>query len=297
MNGATSAPTASSPSTQSQSQAPKFKRVLLKITGEGFAPPGSSGVALDNVETIGRQIAETAETGVEIAVVVGGGNILRGSRFAGDARIQEATAHYMGMLGTVINALALQDVLERKFGFDTRVQTAIEIAKVAEPFLRRRAINHLRQKRIVILAAGLGSPFFTTDTCAAQRASELGCDVLLKGTKVDGVYTADPNKDPTAQRYDRVSYTEFMTRNLKVMDQTAIAFCREHDLPIIVFNLNKAGAVRRVVMGEPVGTWITTEAACAAAAANAANGANGANAPAANGNAANSAGSAVMAGR
>lgn len=243
----------------------KFRRVLLKVTGEGFAPPGSSGVQLDGVETVGRQIAEVAKLGIEVAVVVGGGNILRGSNFAGDQRIQEATAHYMGMLGTVINALALQDVLERKFGLETRVQTAIEIAKVAEPFLRRRALRHLDQKRVVILAGGLGSPYFTTDTCAAQRASELECEVLLKGTKVDGVYSADPNKDPGAVLFDRVSYSEFMSRNLRVMDQTAIAFCREHDLPIIVFNLRKAGTVRRVVLGEPVGTWIVGENAPAAA--------------------------------
>jgi uridylate kinase len=254
------------------SPAAKFRRVLLKVTGEGFGPPGGAGVQLDGVEIIGRQIAEVAELGVETAVVVGGGNILRGSNFAGDDRLQEATAHYMGMLGTVINALALQDVLERKFGLDTRVQSAIDISKVAEPFIRRRAIRHLEQKRIVILAAGIGNPFFTTDTCAAQRASELGCEVLLKGTKVDGVYTADPNKDPQAVRYDRLSYSEVMTKNLRVMDQTAIAFCREHDLPIIVFNLRKAGAVRRVVLGENVGTWITAGRSVLSAPAGAAQG-------------------------
>jgi uridylate kinase len=238
---------------------PKFRRVLLKVTGEGFGPPGASGVDLGGVETIAAQIAETAALGVEIAVVVGGGNILRGSKFAGDPRIQEATAHYMGMIGTVINGLALQDVLERKFGVDTRVQSAIEMNKVAEPFLRRRAIRHLEQKRVVILVGGLGSPFFTTDTCAAQRAGELGADVLLKGTKVDGVYSADPKTDPKAVRYDRISYEEFISKNLRVMDQTAVSFCREHKLPILVFHLGKAGAVRRVVLGEPAGTWIVSE--------------------------------------
>jgi uridylate kinase len=239
---------------------PRFQRVLLKVTGEGFGPPGASGVDLNAVETIARQIAETAELGVEIAVVVGGGNIVRGSSFAGDGRIQEATAHYMGMIGTVINAVALQDVLERKFRVDTRVQSAVEMNKVAEPFIRRRAVRHLEQKRVVILAGGLGSPFFTTDTCAAQRAGELGAQVLLKGTKVDGVYSADPKKDPTAVRFDRISYDDYMARNLRVMDQTAIAFCREHRLPILVFDLGKAGAVRRVVLGEPVGTWIVADA-------------------------------------
>jgi len=235
---------------------PRFRRVLLKVTGEGFGPAAGPGINLDGVETIGREIKDVVDLGVEVAVVVGGGNILRGANFKGDPRIQEATAHYMGMLGTVLNALALQDVLERKFHLDTRVQSALEITRLAEPFIRRRAVRHLEQKRVVILAAGIGNPFFTTDTCAAQRAGELGCEVLLKGTKVDGVFSADPMKDPQARLIEEVDYSEFLARNLRVMDQTAIAFCKEHGLPVIVFNLRRTGVVRQVLLGSNEGTRI-----------------------------------------
>jgi len=196
-----------------------------------------------------------AETGCELAIVVGGGNFLRGVTLSEKAHVKRATADYMGMVATVINALALQDSLET-LGVSTRVQSAIEMKDVAEPFIRRRAIRHLEKKRVVILAGGTGNPFFTTDTCAALRANELGADCLLKATKVDGVYSDDPQKNPKARRFDRLTYDDVVRQNLRIMDTAAISLCRDNHIPIVVFNLKHEGSIRRVVAGEPIGTFI-----------------------------------------
>jgi len=232
-----------------------YQRVLLKLSGEALGD-GSSGHGIDpdGVQRIARQVARVAGLGVELAIVVGGGNILRGAQFS-KLGATRASADYMGMLATVINALALQDALEQQ-GLETRVQTAIEIRQVAEPFVRRRALSHLAQGRVVILAGGTGNPFFTTDTAAALRATELSCEVLLKGTKVDGVYTADPKKDKLAKRYAELTYMEVLQQGLAVMDGTAITLCMENRLPVIVFNLFEEGNLERVVRGETLGTRI-----------------------------------------
>ena len=232
-----------------------YQRVLLKLSGEALGD-GSTGHGIDpdGVQRIARQVARVAGLGVELAIVVGGGNILRGAQFS-KLGATRASADYMGMLGTVINALALQDALEQQ-GLETRVQTAIEIRQVAEPFVRRRALSHLAQGRVVILAGGTGNPFFTTDTAAALRATELSCEVLLKGTKVDGVYTADPKKDKQARRYEELTYMEVLQQGLAVMDGTAITLCMENRLPVIVFNLFEEGNLERVVRGETLGTRI-----------------------------------------
>ena len=235
--------------------ATSYQRVLLKLSGEALGDPSSGhGIDPGAVQVIARQVARVAGLGVELAIVVGGGNILRGAEFS-KLGAPRASADYMGMLGTVINALALQDALEQQ-GLETRVQTAIEIRQVAEPFVRRRALAHLKQGRVVILAAGTGNPFFTTDTAAALRATELSCEVLLKGTKVDGVYTADPKKDKGAKRYEELSYMEVLQQGLSVMDGTAITLCMENRLPVIVFNLFEEGNLERVVRGETLGTRI-----------------------------------------
>ena len=232
-----------------------YQRVLLKLSGESLGERSSGhGIDPEAVQTIARQVAKVAHLGVECAIVVGGGNILRGAEFS-KLGAPRASADYMGMLGTVINALALQDALEQQ-GLETRVQTAIEIRQVAEPFVRRRALAHLKQGRVVILAAGTGNPFFTTDTAAALRATELSCEVLLKGTKVDGVYTADPKKVKSAKRYEELSYMEVLQQGLSVMDGTAITLCMENRLPVIVFNLFEEGNLERVVRGETLGTRI-----------------------------------------
>ena len=203
---------------------------------------------------VAREIGEVQSLGVQVAVVIGGGNLFRG--LAASARgMDRSTADYMGMLATVINALALQDALEQQ-GVTTRVVTAIEMRAVAEPFIRRRAIRHLEKGRVVVFAAGTGNPYFTTDTAAALRAMEMRAEVILKGTKVDGIYTADPMIDKTAQRYDSISYLQVLEQRLSVMDATAISLCMDHKLPIVVFNLKQAGNVRRVIMGEPVGTTV-----------------------------------------
>jgi len=232
-----------------------YQRVLLKLSGEALGD-GSSGHGIDpdGVQRIARQVARVAGLGVELAIVVGGGNILRGAQFS-KLGATRASADYMGMLGTVINALALQDALEQQ-GLETRVQTAIEIRQVAEPFVRRRALSHLAQGRVVILAGGTGNPFFTTDTAAALRATELSCEVLLKGTKVDGVYTADPKKDKQARRYEELTYMEVRQQSRAVMDRTAITLCMERRLQVIVFNLFEEGNLERVVRGETLGTRI-----------------------------------------
>jgi uridylate kinase len=232
-----------------------YQRVLLKLSGEALGETETGhGIDPDSVKTIARQIAHVAKLGVEVAVVVGGGNILRGAEFSrlGGHR---ANADYMGMLGTVINALALSDAIE-ECGVDTRVLTAIEIRQVAEPFVRRRAIAHLEKGKIVILAAGTGNPYFTTDTAAALRARELGCEVVLKATKVDGVYTADPKKDKSAIRIAELTHRDVLERQLGVMDAAAISLCMESRLPVVVFDLFREGNIERVIRGESLGTLI-----------------------------------------
>jgi len=232
-----------------------YKRVLLKVSGEGFCKPGGSGMDPEEVRTIARQVREVAATGCELAIVVGGGNFLRGAGFSREANVKRATADYMGMVATVINGLALQDYLEA-LGVDTRVQSAIEMHDVAEPFIRRRCIRHLEKKRVVILVGGTGNPFFTTDTAAALRASEIQAEVLLKATKVDGVYSDDPEVNPKATRYDHLTYDDVVQQDLKIIDIAAISLCRENRILIIVFNLKREGNIRRVIAGEPIGTHI-----------------------------------------
>lgn len=232
-----------------------YQRVLLKLSGEALGDPQSGhGIDPEAVQKIARQVARVARMGVELAIVVGGGNILRGAQFS-KLGAPRASADYMGMLGTVINALALQDALEQE-GLETRVQTAIEIRQVAEPFVRRKALTHLSNGRVVILAAGTGNPFFTTDTAAALRATELNCEVLLKATKVDGVYTADPKKDSSARRYEELNYMQVLQQGLSVMDGTAITMCMENSLPVVVFNMFEEGNLERVIRGETLGTKI-----------------------------------------
>ncbi len=235
----------------------RYRRVVLKLSGESFAPEGERGISMEDVTLIASQTVRAAQRGVQIAIVIGGGNILRGAQFtAGNTSIQEATAHYMGMLATVINGLALQDGLE-SLGCETRLLTAIRMDGVAEPYIRRRARRHLEKGRIVILAAGTGSPFVTTDTAAAQRALELEADILLKATRVDGVYSDDPEKNPHAVFYSELSYHAVREQNLRVMDPTAIAQCMEHDMPILVFNFRKEGNIERAVNGDRIGTLIS----------------------------------------
>jgi uridylate kinase len=234
--------------------APAYQRVLLKLSGEALMGEQKYGVDPAVANQIASEVADIQKLGVQTAVVIGGGNIFRG--VAASAKgMDRATADYMGMLATVINGLALQDALEH-LGVNTRVVTAIEMRAVAEPFIRRRAIRHLEKGRVVIFAAGTGNPYFTTDTAAALRAMEIKADVILKGTKVDGIYTADPMKDPTATRYKRLTYFEVLEKDLKVMDSTAISLCKDNDLPIIVFDLGTRGNIIRVVQGEDVGTLV-----------------------------------------
>ncbi|MFQ5805667.1 MAG: UMP kinase [Phycisphaerae bacterium] len=234
---------------------PRYHRVLLKISGEGFCPPGEFGIHPQQLDRVASEIHEVAELGVQVAVVVGGGNFLRGAGFAQDLGIEIATADYMGMLATVLNGLALQEALERR-GHLTRVQSALAIQRVCEPFIRRRAIRHLEKDRLVILAGGTGNPHVTTDSCAALRAAELRADVLLKATKVDGVYDDDPKTNPHARLYERMTYNDVIDGRLKVMDVSAIDVCQQHHVPIIVFNLFKPGTMRRVVLGESLGTFV-----------------------------------------
>jgi uridylate kinase len=234
---------------------PIYKRVLLKLSGEALMGEQQFGVDPAVTTRIARDVGELQQLGVQTAIVIGGGNIFRG--LAASARgMDRATADYMGMLATVINALALQDALEQQSVL-TRVVTAIEMRAVAEPFIRRRAIRHLEKGRVVIFAAGTGNPYFTTDTAAALRAMEIKAEVILKGTKVDGVYTADPMVVSDATKYDAISYLQVLERQLKVMDATAISLCMDNKLPIVVFNLRQAGNIRRVVMGEPIGTTVS----------------------------------------
>jgi uridylate kinase len=234
----------------------RYRRVLLKLSGESFAPPGERGINMQEVVHIAAQTYRAAQYGAQIGIVIGGGNILRGAQFtAGNSSIHEATAHYMGMLATVINGLALQDGLE-SLGCDTRLMSAIKMDGVAEPYIRRRATRHLEKGRVVILAGGTGAPFVTTDTAAAQRALELEAEILMKATRVDGVFSADPEKDPQAALYDELSYEDVRAKNLRVMDTTAITQCMEHNLPILVFNYRIDGNIERAVRGERVGTLV-----------------------------------------
>lgn len=233
-----------------------FKRVLVKLSGESFCEPGGSGIEAAPTATLVDEIQPVVESGAQLALVVGGGNMVRGRHFAANPHIHRATADYMGMLATVINALALQDALESR-GIPTRVLSAITMTSVCEPFIRRRAVHHLEKGRVIILAAGTGSPFFTTDTCAALRANEIGADALLKATKVDGVFDSDPVENPDAERFHRLSYSDVLARQLKVMDLTAISMCMESKLPIIVFAMAKTGNLSGVVAGEDIGTIIS----------------------------------------
>jgi uridylate kinase len=230
--------------------------VLLKLSGEAFCKPGGFGIDADEVHLIASEVKAAASVGAQVAIVVGGGNIIRGVELAEAGHIHRATADQMGMLGTVINALALKEKLAT-LGVDCRVMSAIEIRAVAEPFIRSRALRHLEKGRVVILAAGTGNPFFTTDTCASLRATELECDILLKATKVDGVYSADPRKDPKATRYDRLTFAEALTKKLKIMDMTALAMCQENEIPVLVFDFKQRGNIRRVIEGEKIGTLVT----------------------------------------
>ena len=234
----------------------RYRRIILKLSGESLADESGRGIAADEMGSIASQIKQAHASGCQIAVVIGGGNILRGAQFSGKTDlVQEATAHHMGMLATTINSLAMQDTLET-LGLETRVMSAIRVERMCETFIRRRAVRHLEKGRVVILAAGIGTPFVTTDTAAAQRALELNADVVLKATRVDGVYTADPEKDPSAKMYEQLTYAEVTERGLRVMDATAIALCAEHRKPILVFNFKKDGNIVRAVRGETVGTWI-----------------------------------------
>jgi len=235
---------------------PKYRRILLKLSGEALG--GDAGVSIrpEAVKNMAEQIREVRELGVQVVVVVGGGNIYRG--MTGSERgIERATGDYMGMLATVINALALQDALE-KLGVATRVQTAITMAQVAEPFIRRRAVRHLEKGRVVIFGGGTGNPYFSTDTAAALRANEIGAEVILKATKVDGIYDHDPKKNPNAKRYSQITYLEALKKQLKVMDSTAFSLCMDNKMPIVVFDLFRPHNLKRVVLGEKVGTVVTT---------------------------------------
>lgn len=234
----------------------KYRRILLKITGEALGEAATgSGICPDRIHGIAGEIREVRELGVQVVVVVGGGNIFRGARGSRQG-IDRATGDYMGMLATVINALALQDALEKQ-GVPTRVQTAIAMAQVAEAFIRRRAVRHLEKGRVVIFAGGTGNPYFSTDTAAALRATEIGADIILKATKVDGIYTEDPKKNPDARRYDRLTYQAALDGRLEVMDAPAFALCRDNSMPLIVFDLFQPRNIRRVVLGEAIGTLVT----------------------------------------
>ena len=233
---------------------PRYKRIVLKISGEALAGDQGYGIVHDMIESVAQQVAEIRSLGVETALVVGGGNIWRG--IAGSSQgMDRATADYMGMLATVMNALALQDALE-KHGADTRVMSAIEMKQVAEQYIRRRAIRHMEKGRIVIFAAGTGNPFFSTDTTAALRAAEIEAEVILMAKKVDGVYDSDPVKNPNAKKFERLSYLDVLSRGLGVMDSTATSLCMDNHIPLVVFDLVKNGNIRRAVMGETIGTYI-----------------------------------------
>ncbi|MFC1738338.1 UMP kinase [Planctomycetota bacterium] len=233
----------------------KYKRVLLKLSGESFCKRGGFGIEGKALQSVAQRILDACRVGPEVAVVVGAGNFLRGAHFSEISQIPRNTADYMGMLATIINACALQETLE-KLGRPTRVLSAIEASAICEPFIRRRALRHLERGRVAILAGGTGNPFFTTDTCAALRASELEAELLIKATNVDGVYSDDPKKNPDAKLFEKLSYEDVLTKNLKAMDHSAISLCRENDIPIIVLNIFKEGNITKAICGERVGTLI-----------------------------------------
>ncbi len=243
------------PDASAPSDSPAYRRVLLKISGEGFSTEGGFGIEAGPMETVARQCIEACQMGVQLAVVVGAGNFIRGATFSKESHIPRVTADYMGMLSTVLNALALQETME-SLGQPTRVMSAFPIATVCEPFIRRKAIRHLEKGRAIILAAGTGNPFVTTDTCAALRAVEINADAVLKATKVDGIYDKDPKKHADAKKYDEVSFDTVIRDDLKVMDTAAFAMCREQHMPLVVFNLATPGNIARVLRGERVGTRI-----------------------------------------
>ena len=238
-----------------QMAASKYKRILLKLSGQSFCKPGEFGIDGDALESIAERIAQICKLGPQVAVVVGAGNFLRGESFSQDSHIPRNTADYMGMLATIINACALQETLE-KLGQPTRVLSAIEVPAMCERFIRRRALRHLERGRIAILAGGTGNPFFTTDTCAALRASELDVELLIKATKVDGVYSDDPKKSPKARMFRRLSYDQVLRKGLKIIDHAAIALCRDNNIPIVVLNIFKRGNITKAICGQKVGTLI-----------------------------------------
>jgi uridylate kinase len=234
----------------------QYKRVLLKLSGESFCRPGGFGIDGESLESIAERITRICRLGPQLAIVVGGGNFLRGATFSRNSHIPRTTADYMGMLATVINACALQETLE-KLGQPTRVLSAIEVAAICEPFIRRKAIAHLEKGRVTILAGGTGNPFFSTDTCASLRASELGADLMIKATKVDGVYTDDPKKNPDAKMIEKLTYHEVLQKNLKVMDPSAVSLCWDNKIPIVVLNIFEDGNITKAFNGEKVGTMIS----------------------------------------
>ena len=237
-----------------QTMANKYKRVLLKLSGESLMGQQQFGIQPSMLTHYAKQIKELTEDGIEVAIVIGGGNIFRGLQ-AGESGIERVQGDYMGMMATVINGMALQSALEG-IGVFTRLVSAIEMKQIAEPYIRRRAIRHLEKGRVVIFSAGTGSPYFTTDSAAALRANEINADVILKGTRVDGIYTADPEKDPSAKRFDQLSFAQVISLGLSVMDMTAFTLCQENDLPIIVFDINEKDNLKRIIKGEKVGTLV-----------------------------------------
>ena len=245
------------PNSTSTSPAPLYRRIVLKLSGESFQGSQGFGIDAETVHSIAREVKEVSDLGIEMAIIVGGGNIFRGTRQK-SLSIDRATGDYMGMLATVINGLALQDALEKQ-GVVTRLLSAIDMAQVAEPFIRRRAMRHLEKGRVVIFAAGTGNPYFSTDTAAALRAMEIKAHVILKATRVDGIYDADPEKVPGAKMFERVTYLDVIQKGLAVMDSTAISLCMDNRMPIIIFNMNRPGNIRRAVMGEKVGSTVTAE--------------------------------------
>lgn len=236
----------------------KYNRILLKLSGQSFCKPGEFGIDGPSLKSIAERITQISELGPQVAVVVGGGNFLRGENFSKVSDIPRNTADYMGMLATIINACALQETLE-KLGQPTRVLSAIEVPAMCEGFIRRRALRHLERGRVAILAGGTGNPFFTTDTCAALRASELEADLLIKATKVQGVYSEDPEKNPEAQFFEELSYEQMLTKNLRIMDHSAVSLCRDNNIPIIVLNIFVKGNITKAICGEQVGTKITVK--------------------------------------
>ena len=233
----------------------KYERVLLKVSGQSFCKPGGFGIDGQQIASIGERIRNICRIGPQVAVVVGGGNFLRGENFSEVSKIPRNTADYMGMLATIINACTLQEMLE-KLGQPTRVLSAIAVSAICEPFIRRRALHHFDKGRVVILAGGTGNPFFTTDTCAALRAAELNVDLLIKATKVDGVYNEDPTKNPGAELFTKLSYEDVLKKNLRIMDHSAVSLCRENKIPIVVLNIFKEGNIAKAICGENVGTLI-----------------------------------------